>query len=178
MADHHEILTKRFRLRKIDENDYDFLCHMYSDPEVMQFISTGVCSPELTKTLHQEFLDHWKAHGYGMWIVESCNSSKKLGYGGFRRLKGKEGVEFVGLLIKEAWGRRIPDEVGLACLLYGFRRFDFQLIYSVIDPNNLPSKMAAQRLGMKRNEAGDGIYHQAPMHYFSMNKFDFQKGEA
>jgi ribosomal-protein-alanine N-acetyltransferase len=140
----YELLTQRFRLQKIGETDYKFLCSLCSDPDVMKYITTGTCTPEKTRELLNQFIQHWKDYGFGMWVGSTKETSEKFGYMGFRRLPKLEGVEFAGFLAKKFWGSGVPAEVGKAILTYGFQVLDFDLIYSVVDPQNALIKLCEE----------------------------------
>lgn len=170
----HVLSTERFCLKKMSDEDFGFLCEMYSDPLVMKYITTGVCDSKKTRELLKQFIKHWNDFGFGMWIVELKQTGEKLGYMGFRILPGKEGIEFGGLLIQKIWNQGAATEVGKMCLSYGFGHFGFKHVYSVVDPKNKPSHRWIQKLGMKRTPEKDGIFHDSFTEYYLMTSDQFK----
>ncbi len=172
----HDLSTERFLLKKMCDEDYDFLVQMYADPDVMKYISTGVRDAKKTQESLNKFMKHWTDRGFGMWIVRLKEDNEKIGYMGFRCLEGKDGVEFGGLLIKKAWGKGAATEIGRVCLAHGFQKYKFKLIYSVVDPNNQTSlHWIEKKLEMQRNPEKDGKFHDTFMHYFSINSDQYNR---
>lgn len=165
-----DLHTERFVLRKMGDEDYDFLEQMYADPDVMKYISTGVRDAQKTHQSLHKFKKHWINYGFGMWTIHAKESFEKLGYMGFRCLEGKEGVEFGGLLVKKIWGKGVATEVGKACIAYGLDHYKFNEIYAVVDPENKASLHWISKLGLKRNSKKDGIYHDTFTYYFSIQR--------
>lgn len=169
-----ELNTKRFTLRRITQDDYDFLYEMYSDPSVMEYITCGTCSPEATQKFLQEFIDHWDKHGFGMFVGISKKTGEKLGYIGFRVLPKLDGIELAGFVKKKFWGQRLPDETGKALLEHGFKDLGFDLIYSVAHPDNAPSLKCIEKLGMRADPTKDGDYHGGFTAYFDIKRIDYR----
>jgi len=161
-----DLHTERFLLKKMCDEDYDFLVKMYADQDVMRYISTGTRDSKKARESLEKFIKHWNDRGFGMWIVHSKQDYEKLGYMGFRCLDGKDGIEFGGLLIKKAWGKGAATEIGKACLLHGFDHYKFKLIYAVVDPNNAASHRWIEKIGMKRDPSRDGIFHNSFTNYY------------
>jgi RimJ/RimL family protein N-acetyltransferase len=171
--------TSRFFLKIPTPKDYKFLYEMYSDPEVMKYISTGVRDEKKTRESLNQFIQHWNERGFGMWIVHSKENHEKIGYMGFRFLEGKEGIEFGGLLIKKAWRQGSATEIGKVCLEHGFKKYKFDHIYAVVDPKNAASlHWINKKLSMQRESEKDGIFHNTFMHYFSITSDQFKNPRA
>jgi ribosomal-protein-alanine N-acetyltransferase len=164
----HEFQTERFWLRPLSEADYGFLLALYSDPEVMKYISTGVRDAEKTKISLDRFMKHWQEKGYGMWLVSRKDTGEKIGYAGFRTLPDNPGIEFGGLFIRSAWGQGFATEVGKACLNYGGNHYKFDFIYAVVEPENTASHRWISKIGMKRKPEKDGMFHNTFTHYYCL----------
>jgi RimJ/RimL family protein N-acetyltransferase len=168
-----DIKTPRYDLTRVSDEDYAFFCKLYSDPAVMKYITIGTCTPEKSRELLNQLVQHWKDHGYGMWVGNTKETSEKIGYMGFRKLPKLEGVEFAGFLARKFWGTGIPAEVGKAVMTYGFQVLDFDLIYSVVDPQNTPSLNCVKNFGMQHDPKKDGNYHGGFTQYFCITRDEF-----
>src|SRR4029077_17623812 len=65
----HSLQTQRLILRPFEETDLDDLWALYSDPEVVRYLSSGLLGREETAVRLRRMMDHWQAHGYGIWAV-------------------------------------------------------------------------------------------------------------
>ncbi|MBD0310772.1 MAG: GNAT family N-acetyltransferase, partial [Microcoleus sp. T1-bin1] len=61
-----EIETARLYLRQFMPDDLDDLYRIYSDPEIMKYI-TGVRTREATETAIHTMLKRWEENNFGMW---------------------------------------------------------------------------------------------------------------
>ncbi|MBW4565296.1 MAG: GNAT family N-acetyltransferase [Mojavia pulchra JT2-VF2] len=62
-----EIETIRLRLRHFTLDDFDTLFRLYTDVEVMRYLSPRTQSQ--TKASLCKHIQHWENHNFGMWAV-------------------------------------------------------------------------------------------------------------
>jgi RimJ/RimL family protein N-acetyltransferase len=61
--------TARLHLRPWREDDFPELVRLYSDPEVMRYISRGwPLTRDRVRGIPDKQLRHWREHGFGPWI--------------------------------------------------------------------------------------------------------------
>ena len=122
----------------------------------------AVLGEEEAEREHREALAHWRAHGFGPWLVELDGEPigvAEVHYAG----PGVTGIEphevEIGWAIVEAQrGRRFATEAARAALVDAFDRArpnHHGWIVAYIRPENETSKRVATRIGMRR--AGDGL---------------------
>ena len=149
-----ELETRRLRLRKFREEDWDPYAVMCADPEVMRYLGTGA-----TQTRDEAWraiagmLGHWQLRGYGMWAVESKETGEFVGRAGFIYPAGWPGFELGWVLGKPHWGKGYASEAARAALRYAFDVLKRDRVISLIRPDNAPSIRVAEAIGEKL--AGD-----------------------
>ena len=62
-----QLRRKRLIARPLRAEDLEDIGLMHSDVEVMKFMG-GIRTGEETKNWLQDNLDHWRTHGFGLWI--------------------------------------------------------------------------------------------------------------
>jgi RimJ/RimL family protein N-acetyltransferase len=50
------------------DEDYEPLCALYADPEVMRYVA-GVRTREQARERLDAMIDHWARHGFGIWAL-------------------------------------------------------------------------------------------------------------
>jgi RimJ/RimL family protein N-acetyltransferase len=138
--------TERLRLRGWRDEDFEPLCRMMADGEVMRFIG-GVHSRMDTWRVMAFFVGHWVLRGHGFWVVERKADGAFLGRVGLWRPEGWPGLEVGWALDRPYWGEGYATEAAKASLDYGFRNHAVPQLISPIDPDNRPSQRVAERLG-------------------------------
>jgi ribosomal-protein-alanine N-acetyltransferase len=95
-----------------------------------------------------ERIEHWDAHGFGMWIVEEKRSGAVLGHCGLRYLEGTDDVELGYYLARTGWGRGFATECGAASLRFGFHQVGLPRVVAVTRIRNTASQHVLEKLGM------------------------------
>src|SRR5262245_26478511 len=89
----YRIETTRLSLRPLAAQDQEFLYSLYNNAEVMQHISSGVRSRATTSAHLQNFVHHWREHGFGMFLITEKSTSQPVGYSGLRYLENSSEIE-------------------------------------------------------------------------------------
>ena len=150
--------TKRLSATRLDARDLDALCAMHRDPEVMATLG-GVRSDERTRAYLAESIEHWREHGFGLWIFRDPATGAFIGRGGLRHvvLEGRSEVEVTYALAREAWGQGFATEIAAASLDVGFRLLGLQDIVAFAIPGNLASRRVMEKVGFTYER--DIIHH-------------------
>ena len=121
-----------------------------------------VVGPEDAPREHKDAVAHWRAHGFGPWLIDADGElvgDIEIHYAG----PGVSGIEpheiEIGWTIVEAYrGKGFATEAGRAALDDAFQRAQpnhHGWVVAYIRPENAPSRRVAEHLGM-RHEA-DGL---------------------
>lgn len=103
---------------------------LISDPETMQFISSGKTrSPAMAAAEIESFQHEISKHGWSRWAVGLGENAPFIGYAGFA--KKELGINFGNRFLKKYWGTPYPFTAIYLALDYGFTHFNFKSIYTL-----------------------------------------------
>lgn len=141
--------TKRLYLRKMNQGDYDALCRILQDPEVMYAYEHAFSDEEVQDWLDRQ-IRRYETYGFGLWAVILKENEEMIGQCGLtmQDAGGREVVEAGYLFRKAYWHKGYATEAAIACRDYAFEKLHIEEVYSIIRDNNIPSQNVAIRNGM------------------------------
>lgn len=142
--------TQRMRLRQYRHDDLDDLAAMFADEETMRYYPRPKTRDEALAWIEWN-LGLYAEKGFGLWVMESKASSEFLGDCGLtpQTVEGVADIE-VGWHTKKAfWKQGFATEAAPACRDLGFNNFGLRRMISIIDPENIPSRRVAEKIGMR-----------------------------
>ncbi|GHV71760.1 acetyltransferase [Spirochaetia bacterium] len=142
--------TDRTYLREMVENDFDELCTILQDIDVMYAYEHSFTKEEVYDWLNKN-IERYNKNGQGLWAVIHKETNIFLGQCGLtiQKINEKEYLEIGYLFKKEYWHKGYATETALACKEYAFDKLKSRNVYSIIRTNNIPSQKVAERAGMK-----------------------------
>lgn len=145
----HLFETERMYVREMRIDDFDSLFRLFQDKDVMQYYP-GLKNAEETEQWILWTIANYRKFGIGLWVLEDKESGSFIGQCGLvpQKIEGEVKIEIGYMLGKEWWGRGLATEAAEACKLYGFSRYKFDHIVSLIDGDNLPSIRVSKKLRM------------------------------
>ena len=146
--------TERLRLRPIEPGDLDDLCRLYADPDVMKFLHVQSMTREQVELRHTFMLDHWRLHGYGMWIVFRKSDNAFVGRCGLRYLDDTELIELGYTLHKAFWGQGLATEASQAVVRFAFESLQLPRLVAICDPRHTASMNVMRKVGMTFIDTG------------------------
>jgi RimJ/RimL family protein N-acetyltransferase len=90
---------------------------------------------------------HWRAHGFGPWIVGERGRTVACGGLGLRLLDGSAVLELAWAVIPDAWGRGIATSIGQEALVLAAARGAREAV-ALTRVDNLASRQVMDKLGM------------------------------
>jgi RimJ/RimL family protein N-acetyltransferase len=90
---------------------------------------------------------HWRAHGFGPWIVGERGRTVACGGLGLRLLDGSAVLELAWAVVPEAWGRGIATWIGQEALALAAARGAREAV-ALTRVDNLASRRVMDKLGM------------------------------
>jgi len=142
-----ELITDRLRLHPVRPEDYENLCLLHGDEEVMALMHHGVETPEQTRLTLDTYLDVWKTHGLGIWIVHSIDDGAFAGECGFRFVNDQDGPGIRFCFLKSHWGKGLAQEASRAVIKYAFEEAGFNRVLAVSQLANQSSIGLISELG-------------------------------
>lgn len=161
------IETARLRLRAHSLRDFD-ACHaMWSDENVIRFISGKPSTEEESWSRLLRTAGHWQMLGFGFWLIEDRQSGAFLGETGF--LDYRRGIEpslhgtmeTGWVLHQAAQGKGYATEAVTAVLDWGHKTFGKMRSTCIIDPDNSASLRVAEKSGYR--EFAQTSYKDTPV---------------
>ncbi|MEG3990993.1 GNAT family N-acetyltransferase [Microcoleus sp. S28C3] len=167
----HEIETARLYLRQFTPEDLDELYRIYSDPEIMKYL-TGVKTREATEIAIHTMLQRWEQNYFGMWALVHKIDRKLIGRCGLAFLDKTPEVELGYAIDKVYWNQGLATEASFASLNYGFEILNLERIVAVALPENITSQRLIQKVGMKYEK--NAHYYETDVVYYSISREIYQ----
>jgi RimJ/RimL family protein N-acetyltransferase len=136
-------------LRQFTRDDVDNLLGIFSDSIAMQYYPSTKSREETEEWIYRN-LESYQKYGIGLWAAILKDSNEFAGQCGLvvQRVDGKTEIEIGYLFLRKYWGQGLATEAALACRNYGFTSLNFTRLISLINPNNMPSRRVAEKIGM------------------------------
>jgi RimJ/RimL family protein N-acetyltransferase len=169
-----EMETARLQLRQFTLDDFDDLFRLYSDAEVMKYLSLR--TREQTQASLHKHIQHWQQHNFGMWAVIHKDSSKLIGRCGLGFLENTPEVELGYVFDKSYWNMGLGTEASQATLQYGFRELKLERIVAIAKPENIASVRVIQKVGMKYQK--NAHYYGHDVVYYAISRSEWQPDDS
>ncbi|MEH1864899.1 MAG: GNAT family N-acetyltransferase [Nostoc sp.] len=169
-----EIETARLRLRDFNLNDFDDLFRLYSDTEVMKYLSPR--TREQTQLSLSKHIQQWQQHTFGMWAVIHKETDKMIGRCGLNFLENTPEVELGYVFDKSYWNMGIATEASFATLKFGFWEVKLDQIVAIADPENIASVRVIQKLGMKYEK--NAWHYGQNVVYYAISRTKWQSDDS
>jgi RimJ/RimL family protein N-acetyltransferase len=160
----HSLQTQRLILRPFEETDLDELWALYSDPEVVRYLSSGLLGREETAVRLRRMMGHWQAQGYGIWAVIRKEDRRFIGRCGIANVHDDEEHELVYTFARDYWGHGYATEAARAAIEYGFTQLKFPRVIALAVAENLASRSVMRKLGMTFEKVITFMGHEALRH--------------
>ncbi len=140
--------SERLILRPVQSDDASAFEAFYSDSQVMAIRKYGVMNPEAALAQLRGMVEHWKTHGFGMWVVEDRATGEFAGECGLRWLEDASDVELSYGLYPHFRGRGLATEAARAVLDYAVKVLELDRIVALSRGDNTTSHRVLEKLGM------------------------------
>lgn len=162
--------TPRLIIRAHAIADFDAYCALWSDPDVVRFITGTPFSREASWSRFLRHAGHWHHLGFGFLAIEERQTGRFVGEAGFHDMRREVSPSIEGTL-EAGWaltpavqGRGYGLEAMQALVGWAEETFPGRRMTAIIDPANHPSIRVAGRLGF--TEFGNSSYHGNPVTLF------------
>lgn len=143
--------TERLCLQELCTDDFENLCSILQDEEVMYAYEHAFSDEECHRWLNNQ-IERYKKFGFGLWGVILKENNEFIGQAGLSMQDcGKdEQVLEIGYLFKKShWHLGYATESAKSCKKYAFDVLGYDKVYSIVRDSNLASRNVAERNGMK-----------------------------
>lgn len=141
--------TERLYLREMNQLDYDSLCKILQDEDVMYAYEHPFTDTEVQEWLNNQ-MQRYHDYGFGLWAVVLKETGVMIGQCGLtmQNYKDKQLLEIGYLFQKAYWHKGYATEAAIACKEYAFNQLQADQVFSIIRETNMPSQNVAKRNGM------------------------------
>jgi len=159
--------TQRLFLREFSQKDYNDLCEILQDEDVMYAYEHAFSEEEVDDWYNRQ-IERYKEDGFGLWAVIHKETGEFLGQCGLtiQRLNDKEYLEIGYLFKKKYWHNGYATEAASGCKRYAFDLLKADSVYSIIRDINTASQNVAVRLGMTISEEIVKHYYNIDMPHY------------
>ncbi|MEH2284512.1 MAG: GNAT family N-acetyltransferase [Nostoc sp.] len=169
-----DIETARLQLRHFSLKDFDYLFRLYSDVEVMRYLSPR--TREQTQASLSKHIQQWQHHNFGMWAVIHKETSAMIGRCGLGFLENTPEVEIGYVFDKSYWNMGLATEASLATLKFGFGKVKLDRIVAIAHPENLASVRVIQKVGMKYEK--NASYYGHDVVYYAISHTEWPPDDS
>jgi [ribosomal protein S5]-alanine N-acetyltransferase len=151
----HQLDTPRLIGTPAGPDAFTDLRRLHTDPRVMATLSADghTFTDEQSRAFLQRSADHWKSHGFGLWIFRDRSDSGFVGYGGIKHaeVEGRDEIELAYAIRSECWRKGFATEISLAALAHGFDAIHLDRIVAFTLPHNQASRRVMENCGFTYN---------------------------
>lgn len=157
------IETDRLIFREINDDDFDNLKNILSNPIIMKYYPKPYDDEGVLKWIKWSKACYEK-RGFGLWALELKDIGEFIGDCGItlQNINGKEVFEIGYHLHSDYWHKGLATEAAKACKKWFFENTDYDEVYSYMNADNIGSYSVAIRNGMKLYEEyiNEGVPHK------------------
>lgn len=144
------LVTDRLALREMTEDDLDDIAALLGDEQVMRYYPRPKTRDEArgwiawNRRLYQE-------RGFGLWIMTLKDGGQFIGECGLtvQVVDGVDEIEVGYHVLPEFQRRGYATEAAAACREAAQERFGAPRVIAVINPDNQPSRLVAEKIGLR-----------------------------
>jgi RimJ/RimL family protein N-acetyltransferase len=155
----------RVQLRRWRTEDRDSFAAMNSDPRVMEFFRSPLTRSD-SDAMAERIERHFDEYGFGLWALEIPGVAPFIGFAGLAWARFDAhftpAVEIGWRLAFPYWGHGYATEAARLALAFGFEILALEEAVSFTAAGNRRSRAVMERLGMRRDPAGDFDYPGFP----------------
>lgn len=160
--------TERLIIREMEQSDFDAVCKILCDEEVMRAAYESAFSQEEAKNWMNRHFKRYAEYGFGLWAVVLKETNEMIGQCGLtiQSWRDKEIMEIGYLFQKAYWHKGYATEAAIACKEYAFSVLNASSVYSMIRDTHIASQNVAVRNGMKVVDKFTKNFRYVDMEFF------------
>ncbi len=142
--------TERLVLRKITEGDFEMLCGILQDIDVMYAWEHAFSDLEVRDWINKN-LQRYASDGFSYFMAIDKTTNIFVGVMGplIEKIDEQPCIGVAYILNKSCWGKGYAKEGVKACIEYAFNELGANKVIAQIRPENLASRHVAESVGMK-----------------------------
>lgn len=150
--------TERLILKEFTDNDVDHIFQLDSNKEVHEYLGKKpITTQKQAEEIIEFFKKQYQENGIGRFAAFEKDSGNFIGWSGLKFNKGdKEELNgftnFIDIgyrLLPSYWRKGYASESAIACLEFGFKQMNYDIIYGAAETDNIGSNKILQKIGLK-----------------------------
>ena len=176
------IETERLIIRELRETDIEGIFELDSNTEVHKYLGNNpIKTKEEAINIIQFIRNQYKERGIGRFAVIEKKSGEFIGWSGFKLNKGEKETlngfdNFIDIgyrFIPKYWKKGYGLESAIACLDFGFKTLNYDIIYGAADIENVGSNKILQRIGLQF--VNEFEYEKLNVNWYQLKKENYGK---
>ena len=176
------IETERLIIREIRESDIDGMFELDSNAEVHKYLGNHpIKTKKEAENVIQFIRNQYKERGIGRFAVIEKKSGDFIGWSGFKLNKGEKETlngfdNFIDIgyrFIPKYWKKGYGLEAAIACLDFGFKSLNYNIIYAAADIKNVGSNKILQKIGLQF--VNEFEYEKLNVNWYQLKKENYGK---
>ena len=143
--------TPRLVGRQARAGDFRELRRLHEDERVMATLAADgrPRSHADTQAFLERLTEHWRSHGFGVWLFRGRADGTPVGYCGLQRTRSgdRPAIELLYALRSDLWRRGLASEMARAVLAAACDRLALDDLFAFTLPGNEASRRLLVRLG-------------------------------
>ncbi len=174
--------TERLILREFRESETEGIFELDSNPEVHKYLGKNpITTYKQAEDIITFFEEQYKERGIGRFAAFEKSSGEFIGWSGLKLNTGENEelngfTDFIDIgyrFIPRFWGKGYASESAFACLDFGFKEMNYDVIYGAADVENIGSNKILQKIGLQFvNEFG---FKGVDVNWYELKKSDYGK---
>jgi RimJ/RimL family protein N-acetyltransferase len=169
------LATGRLALRRMTENDLDWLSALYDDPDVTRHLGGLKTRDQVAGMLRTRVIDYYDANpGLGVWMTIERATGDQVGFHLLNNIQGETIIQVGYGLLKPAWGRGFATEMAEAVLRYAFADLGLPRVAGIASLPNVASQHVLGKIGLERRGERAFTHHayaaSGPMAWFERER--------
>lgn len=150
--------TERLILKKFQDTDVENIFKLDSNIEVHKYLGNNpIKTHKQAEYIISFFKKQYQENNIGRFAAFEKDSSNFIGWSGLKLNKGnKESLNgftnFIDIgyrFLPSFWGKGYATESAIACLNFGFKEMNYDIIYGAAETANIGSNKILQKIGLK-----------------------------
>lgn len=175
-----QIATERMYGYRLNEDSFNNLFTLVSNPQVGAGLLKGILTADETKKKLTDMLLHWKSRGFGSWMFYEKATGKFIGRAGLHaeiiHEKDERIVSYT--VMPEFWNKGFATEMAKGCLKMGFDLLKFQSLICFTRSNNKTAKHVIQKTGFKFEIERKYDFPPCEVSFYRLTNEEYQKSKS
>ncbi|WP_435254067.1 GNAT family N-acetyltransferase [Tenacibaculum sp. A30] len=174
--------TERLILREFRESETEGIFELDSNAEVHKYLGNNpITTYKQAEDIITFFEEQYKERDIGRFAAFEKESGEFIGWSGLKLNTGEKEelngfTDFIDIgyrFIPRFWGKGYASESAFACLDFGFKEMNYDIIYGAADVENIGSNKILQKIGLQFVNKFD--YKGVDVNWYELKKSDYGK---